>query len=91
LLEDATVPLPDLVRHLVWLMREEVGALETRIATVDQQLARIAREHPIACRLQQVPGVGGLNRVCAPYRIKIISIMRTIATSAVTAKPCSAF
>jgi transposase len=45
LLEDATVPLPDLVRHLVWLMLEEVRALDARLATVDQQLARVAREH----------------------------------------------
>jgi transposase len=61
LLEDATVALPDVVRHLAAIMLEEVGALEQRIATVDQQLARIAREHPIAQRLQQVPGVGVLT------------------------------
>jgi transposase len=61
LLEDATITLPDVVRHLVWLLLEEVRALETRIAGVDQQLARVAREHPIACRLQQVPGIGVLT------------------------------
>jgi transposase len=61
LLEDATVPIPDLVRHLVWRLLEEARALEARIATIDQQLAGIAREHPIARRLQQVPGVGVLT------------------------------
>jgi transposase len=49
--------LPDLVRHTVGLVLDEVRSLEARIATVDQQLARVAREHPVAQRLQQVPGV----------------------------------
>jgi len=61
LLEDATVELPDLVRHTVSLLLEEVHALERRIAVIDVQLARTAREHPIAQRLQQVPGVGVLT------------------------------
>jgi transposase len=43
LLEDADVPLPDLVRHAVWLMLEEVRAIEVRLATIDQQLGLIAR------------------------------------------------
>jgi transposase len=57
LIEDATVVLPDPVRHVVWLLLEEVRILEARIAGVDQQLARVAREHPIARRLQQVPAL----------------------------------
>lgn len=61
LIEDATVVLPDPVRHVVWLLLEEVRILEARIAGVDQQLARVAREHPIARRLQQVPGIGVLT------------------------------
>ncbi len=61
LLEDADAPLPDLVRHTVWLMLEEVRAVEARVATIDQQLTDIARTHPIARRLQQIPGVGVLT------------------------------
>lgn len=61
LLEDAAVALPDLVRHTVALLFEEVRALEARIAAIDQQLTRVAREHPVARRLQQVPGVGVLT------------------------------
>jgi transposase len=61
LLEDPAAALPDLLRHTVALVLEEVRALEVRIAEVDHQLARIAREHPIAQRLQQVPGVGVLT------------------------------
>jgi transposase len=60
-LEDATVALPDLVRHTVGGLFEEVRALEARIAAIDQQLSRVAREHPVAKRLQQVPGVGVLT------------------------------
>jgi transposase len=61
LLEDAEVSLPDLVRHTVWLMLEEVRALEVHVATIDQQLAQLARDHPVARRLQQIPGVGVLT------------------------------
>jgi transposase len=61
MLEDADLALPDLVRHTVALVLEEVRSLEARIATIDQQLARVAQEHPIAQRLQQVPGVGVLT------------------------------
>jgi transposase len=60
LLEDATTPRPDLVRPVLWLMLKEVRALETRLATLDRQLTPIARTHPIARRLPQVPGVGVL-------------------------------
>jgi len=58
LLEDATIALPELVRHTVWVVLQEVRDLEARIATIDQQLARVAREHPVARRLLQIPGVG---------------------------------
>jgi transposase len=57
-LEDTTLGLPAVVCATVAMLFEEVRALEARVATIDQQLARIAREHPIAQRLQQVPGVG---------------------------------
>jgi transposase len=58
LLEDATIALPDLVRRTVSVVLQEVRDLEARIATIDQQLARVVREHPTARRLHQIPGVG---------------------------------
>jgi transposase len=61
IVEDADLALPDLVRHTVGLVLDEVRSLEARIATIDQQLARVAREHPVAHRLQQIPGVGVLT------------------------------
>jgi transposase len=61
ILEDAEIALPDLLRQTVSLVVEEIRALETRIATIDRQLARVATEHPVAHRLQQIPGVGVLT------------------------------
>jgi transposase len=61
ILDDAEIALPDLLRHTVSLVVEEIRALETRIAAIDRQLAQVARTHPIAVRLQQVPGVGVLT------------------------------
>ena len=61
ILEDADVALPDLLRHTVGLVVDEIRSLETRIGTIDRQLARVAAEHPIAQRLQQIPGVGVLT------------------------------
>ena len=58
LLDDTTSSLPALVRTSLAMVLEEVRALEARVAQIDQQLGRIAREQPIARRLQQVPGVG---------------------------------
>ena len=58
LLEDATITLPELVRYTIGEVFQEVRDLDGRIATVDRQLARVAREHPVARRLLQIPGVG---------------------------------
>ena len=61
ILEDAEVALPDLLRHTVALVVEEIRALEARVAAIDRQLAHVAAEDPVAQRLQQVPGVGVLT------------------------------
>ena len=61
ILEDAEVALPDLLRHTVALVVDEIRGLDHRIATIDQQLAQVAAEHPVARRLQQIPGVGVLT------------------------------
>ena len=61
LLEDADVALPGLVRQVISRLLEEVRALEVHIVTIDCELAAIARDHAIAQRLQQIPGVGVLT------------------------------
>lgn len=58
LLEDATIALPELVRQTVSVVLQEARDLEARIATIDQQLARVVREQAVARRLVQIPGVG---------------------------------
>lgn len=58
LIEHPAQALPMLLRQTVTQLVEEVRTLEARVAEVDRQLGRIAREHPVALRLQQVPGVG---------------------------------
>lgn len=50
--------LPDEVIAIVTMLLEDVRSLEARVAVIDRQLAHVARQHPIAQRLQQVPGVG---------------------------------
>jgi transposase len=61
LVGDATVALPDLLRLALSLLLDEVRALEARIAEIDRHLGRVAATHPVAQRLQQVPGVGVLT------------------------------
>lgn len=61
MLEDAENELPTLFRSTVALVADEIRDLETRLATMDQQLAQIARTHPVAVRLLQIPGVGVLT------------------------------
>ena len=58
ILDDPARALPTVLRQTVAHLVEEVRSLEARVAAVDRELARVAREHPVATRLQQVPGVG---------------------------------
>jgi transposase len=56
--DDAASSLPSLLRQTVRALIEEVHHLEARVADIDHELARIARAHLVATRLQQVPRVG---------------------------------
>lgn len=53
--------LPGLVRETLHALHEELGAIEAQIAAMDARLGAIARTHPLAIRLQQIPGVGPLT------------------------------
>jgi transposase len=61
ILEDPATVLPEVLRLTLALVVEEVRALEMRIAGVDRQLTQIAAVHPVASRLQTIPGVGVLT------------------------------
>ena len=58
LVDDPEAPLPALLRTMLRAGLDEVRELEARVTTLDRELGHIARRHPIASRLQQVPGVG---------------------------------
>lgn len=61
ILEDAEVEVPGLLRQALALVVEEVRALERQLADIDRQLAHLAATHPVAIRLQTVPGIGVLT------------------------------
>jgi transposase len=61
LIGDLGTPLPDVLRRTLALLLDEIRALEGRLAQIDHQLAHVAATHPVAQRLQQVPGVGVLT------------------------------
>ena len=50
ILEDADAELPDLLRHTLALVVEEVHELEEKIEGLDRQLAQLADTHPVAQR-----------------------------------------
>ena len=85
ILEDADVALPDLLRHTVALVVDEIRALETRIATIDRQLARVAREHPVGAtppagaRRRRAHGDGARRRGESYPRLPARSRVRQLA------------
>jgi transposase len=58
IVDDPARALPTVLRQTVMPLLEEVRDLEARVAAIDRELAQVARAHPVATRLQQVPGVG---------------------------------
>lgn len=59
LLEEAA--LPPLIQDSVRVLLEELTALEGHIAGADAQIGRVARSHPVARQLQQIPGIGPIT------------------------------
>jgi transposase len=57
LLEEATI-VPPLTCETLRGLLDELGALEAHLAAMDARLDALGRTHPIAIRLQQIPGVG---------------------------------
>jgi transposase len=57
-LEDADNVLSDLFRHLLSGLWGDLKALDHRVLELDRDIARVARQHPLAKRLQQLRGVG---------------------------------
>jgi transposase len=53
--------LPDPLRPALSEACEEIGELEVRIAGVEKQLRALAKQTPVAERLQSIPGIGLLT------------------------------
>lgn len=60
-IEDAESGLPEALREPFAAACEEIRDLERRVDAIGQQLKRLAREMPVAQRLQTIPGVGLLT------------------------------
>jgi transposase len=61
ILSDPNAAVPEVLRQTIALVVDEIHGLEEKIAGLDRQLAQIAGAHPIATRLQTIPGVGVLT------------------------------
>jgi transposase len=61
LLDQHAPELPGLVPSMIGWLLEELVALEQRIRAVDRDLTQLAKQHPVAARLQQIPGIGALT------------------------------
>jgi transposase len=59
--DDRVVGLPNTLCPAIAALLDELQQLEARITTIDRQLAQFARQHLVAMRLQQIPGIGVLT------------------------------
>lgn len=58
---DPETALPTLLRSAAEALLDELRVLDEKRTMIDRQLAQLARTHPVAIRLQQIPGVGVLT------------------------------
>jgi len=77
LLADADTPIPFALRHTLQELLREVHDLERRVQTIDQQLADVAAEDPVAPRLQRIPGIGVLTATACLATVGHIHAFRT--------------
>lgn len=61
LLADPRSPVPELIRASMKLLVEEIRLLETRVAELEQDLSRVAKQNPACATLLTVPGIGLLT------------------------------
>jgi transposase len=73
---DAEAPLPAMLRETAWVLLDDIRSLEARLRAVDQQLTAVARVHPIARRLQQIPGVGVITATALVASVPHIDAFR---------------
>jgi len=77
LLADATTPIPFALRTALHELLCEVHDLETRVHTIERQLAHMVAEHPVIQRLQRIPGIGFLTATALVATVGHIHAFRT--------------
>jgi len=60
-LEDPASDLPQAARGILAVLVEELRSLDERIAVLDREIARHARENSVARRLTTIPGIGAVT------------------------------
>jgi transposase len=60
-LDEATTTLPLHLRSVLTSVQAEILALETRITELEGELRAVAKDDPVATRLQTIPGIGLLT------------------------------
>lgn len=60
-LEADEVAIPAVLTAALRLLVRQIEALRTAIATLEEQIMAVARDHPVMRRLAGIPGVGGIT------------------------------
>src|SRR3954452_3270001 len=65
-MDDPTSDLPHAARVILGILVQELQALNERIAVLDREIARQAKENPVARRLMTIPGIGAVTAAPVP-------------------------
>src|SRR4051794_8753477 len=60
-LEDPASDLPQAARAILAVLVEELRSLDERVAVLDREIARHAKENVVARRLMTIPGIGAVT------------------------------
>jgi transposase len=60
-LEDPASDLPQAARAILAVLVEELRSLDERVAVLDREIARHAKENSVARRLMTIPGIGAVT------------------------------
>src|SRR4051812_5773094 len=60
-LEDPASDLPQAARGILAILVEQLRSLDERIAALDREIARHAKENAVAGRLMTIPGIGAVT------------------------------
>src|SRR3954465_15426076 len=60
-LEDPASDLPQAARGILAILVEQLRSLDERVAVLDREIARHAKENAVARRLMTIPGIGAVT------------------------------